>query len=439
MATPANNSLKVLVIGSGGREHAIVQACKRSALVASVAAAPGNVGMSLDCPCHALDVTDVAATVELAKRVGANFVVVGPEVPLALGAADALEDAGFAVYGPRKAGAMLEASKVFTKEFLVRHAIPTARGAKFTKAADALAYLKQEKYPTVIKASGLAAGKGVVIPQNYEEAAHAIHEMMDAKIFGASGDEVLVEEFMEGEEASIMVMVCGEKYVILPPSQDHKRVGEGDTGPNTGGMGAYTPTGVVTDEIDRRVRTEIVEPTLRGLKSEGIDYRGTLYVGIMVTKAGPKVVEFNVRFGDPECQILLPMLKSDPVALMHACATGTLEPAKVEWKGGASIIVVLAAGGYPGDIRKGDVITLPETLPADVSIVHAGTKRDASGRIVTSGGRVLGVVAHGASLAEAAKRAYAVVDTVKFEGMQFRRDIGARQLKRDADAAKSAK
>lgn len=432
MATPANNSLKVLVIGSGGREHALVQACLRSALVASVAAAPGNVGMELDCPCHALDVTDVPAIVALARRLAVNFVIVGPEVPLALGAADALEDAGFAVYGPRKAGAMLEASKVFTKDFLVRHNIPTARGAKFTRAADALAYLKNEKYPTVIKASGLAAGKGVVIPQNFEEAARAIREMMDERIFGASGDEVLVEEFMEGEEASIMVMVCGEKYVILPPSQDHKRVGEGDTGPNTGGMGAYTPTGVVTEEVDRRVRTEIVEPTLRGLKAEGIDYRGTLYVGIMVTAQGPRVVEFNVRFGDPECQILLPMLKTDPVALMHACATRTLEPAQVEWKGGATIIVVLAAGGYPGDIRKGDVITLPASLPEGTSIVHAGTKRDAAGRIVTSGGRVLGVVAHGPTLAEAAKRAYAAADSVKFEGMQFRRDIGARQLRRDA-------
>lgn len=432
MSSTSKNSLRVLVIGSGGREHALVRACKASPLVASVAAAPGNGGMDTECPCHALDVADVPATVALAKSLGVNFVIVGPEVPLALGAADALEDAGFAVYGPRKAGAMLEASKVFTKDFLLRHGIPTAKGAKFTKASDALEYLRKENYPTVIKASGLAAGKGVVIPQNFAEAAAAIREMMDEKIFGASGDEVLVEEFMEGEEASIMVMVCGEKYVILPPSQDHKRAFDGDTGPNTGGMGAYTPTGVVTDEIDRRVRTEIVEPTLRGLKAEGIDYRGTLYVGIMVTKTGPRVVEFNVRFGDPECQILLPMLKSDPVALMHACATGTLEPAKVEWKGGATIIVVLAAGGYPGEIRKGDVITLPATTPEHTAILHAGTKKNAAGEIVTSGGRVLGVVAHGVTLKEASARAYAVVDTVKFVGMQFRRDIGARQLRRDA-------
>jgi phosphoribosylamine--glycine ligase len=436
MSSPSAKSLNVLVIGSGGREHALVRACKSSPLVASVAAAPGNGGMETECPCHALDVANVPATVALAKSLGVNFVIVGPEVPLALGAADALEDAGFIVYGPRKAGAMLEASKVFTKDFLVRYNIPTAKGAKFTKAADALEYLRNEKYPTVIKASGLAAGKGVVIPQNFAEAATAIREMMDEKIFGASGDEVLVEEFMEGEEASIMVMVCGEKYVILPPSQDHKRAYDGDTGPNTGGMGAYTPTGVVTDEIDRRVRTEIVEPTLRGLKADGIDYRGTLYVGIMVTTEGPKVVEFNVRFGDPECQILLPMLKSDPVALMHACATGTLEPANVEWKGGATIIVVLAAGGYPGEIRKGDVITLPASVPDYAAIIHAGTKKNAAGEIVASGGRVLGVVAHGATLKEASARAYAVVDTVKFTGMQFRRDIGARQLKRDAEQQK---
>lgn len=432
MAKPQNASLQVLVIGSGAREHSLVQACKASPLVSRVFAAPGNGGMQTECECRPLDVKDVAGTVALAKELGVNFVIVGPEVPLALGVVDKLEAAGIATYGPLAAGAMLEASKVFTKDFLVRHGIPTARGAKFTKAADALAYLKNESYPTVIKASGLAAGKGVVIPQNHAEAAQAIREMMDERIFGASGDEVLVEEFMEGEEASIMVMVCGEKYVILPPSQDHKRVGEGDTGPNTGGMGAYTPTGVVTPEVDRRVIAEIVEPTLRGLKAEGIDYRGTLYVGIMVTKDGPKVVEFNVRFGDPECEILLPMLKSDPVALMHACATGTLEPAKVEWKGGATIIVVLAAHGYPAEVRTGDVITLPVTLPEGVSIVHGGTRRDASGRIVTSGGRVLGVVAHGATLAEAARRAYATVDTVKFDGMHYRRDIGARQLKRDA-------
>ncbi len=434
MATPQNASLQVLVIGSGAREHALVQACKQSPLVSRVVAAPGNGGMQTECECRALDIKDTDAAVALARSLGVNFVIVGPEVPLALGVVDKLEAAGIATYGPLAAGAMLEASKVFTKDFLVRHNIPTARGAKFTRAADALAYLKTESFPTVIKASGLAAGKGVVIPANYAEAAQAIREMMDEKIFGASGDEVLVEEFMEGEEASIMVMVCGEKYVILPPSQDHKRVGEGDTGPNTGGMGGYTPTGVVTAEVDRRIIAEIVEPTLRGLKSEGIDYRGTLYVGVMVTKAGPKVVEFNVRFGDPECEILLPMLKSDPVALMHACATGTLEPAQVEWKGGATIIVVLAAHGYPAEVRTGDVITLPASLPEGVSIVHGGTKRDAAGRIVTSGGRVLGVVAHGGTLAEAARRAYAAVDTVKFDGMHYRRDIGARQLRRDAAA-----
>jgi phosphoribosylamine--glycine ligase len=347
---------------------------------------------------------------------------------------DVLEDAGVLAYGPRAAGAQLEASKVFTKNFLVRHKIPTADAASFTSVAPAMEYLAQRPFPAVLKASGLAAGKGVVIAQNLNEAEIALREMLEAKIFGTSGDEVLIEEFMQGEEASIMLMVCREQYLMLPPSQDHKRVGEGDTGPNTGGMGAYSPTGVVTSEIETRLRKEIIEPTLRGLISDGIDYRGTLYVGIMVTDRGPRVVEFNVRFGDPECQVLMPSMETDPVEIMESIARGTFRAADVRLRPGATLIVVLAAHGYPAAVRIGDAIELPAKLPEGVDILHGGTQRQPNGSLVTSGGRVLGIVAHGVTLAEAAQKAYAVVPQVRFAGCHYRRDIGARQLRRDGVA-----
>ena len=423
--------LDVLILGSGGREHALLKACLRSPRVARVRVAPGNGGMALEAECLDVDAANPAAVLELVRRTASNFVIVGPEVPLAAGVVDALEAAGVPAYGPLAAGARLEASKAFSKDFMVRHHVPTAASATFRQLAPALAYVRAQPVPIVIKASGLAAGKGVVIATTLAEAEAALRDMMETKVFGASGDEVVIEEFMQGEEASIMLMVCGEEYLMLPPSQDHKRVGEGDTGLNTGGMGAYAPTTVVTPDVERRLREEIIVPTLRGLKADGIDYRGTLYVGIMVTAAGPKVVEFNVRFGDPECQVLMPSLETDPVQIMEDIAHGRFRPAAVKLRPGATIIVVLAAGGYPGEIRKGDAITLPTDLPAGVDIVHGGTKRLPDGRVVTTGGRVLGVVAHGASLQEAARRAYAVVPQVRFEGCHYRRDIGYRQLKRD--------
>jgi len=429
MATPGK--LDVLILGSGGREHSLLKACLRSARVAHVRVAPGNGGMALEAECLEVDVNNSAAVLELVRQTGTNFVIVGPEVPLAAGVVDVLEDAGIPAYGPRAAGARLEASKAFTKDFLFRHKIPTAASATFNTLEPALAYVRQQPLPIVIKASGLAAGKGVVIALTHAEAEAALRAMMEAKIFGASGDEVVIEEFMQGEEASIMLMVCGEDYLMLPPSQDHKRVGEGDTGLNTGGMGAYAPTTVVTAEGERRLREEIIVPTLRGLKADGIDYRGTLYVGIMVTSIGPRVVEFNVRFGDPECQVLMPSLETDPVQIMEDIALGRFKASAVKLRPGATIIVVLAAGGYPGEIRKGDVISLPTQLPEGVDIVHGGTKRLPSGQVVTSGGRVLGVVAHGKTLAEAAERAYSVVPQIHFEGCHYRRDIGYRQLRRD--------
>ena len=429
MATQGN--LDVLILGSGGREHSLLKACLRSPRVAKVRVAPGNGGMALEADCLEVDAANPAAVLALVRQTGSNFVIVGPEVPWAAGVVDALEAAGVPAYGPLAAGARLEASKAFSKDFMVRHKVPTASSETFRQLEPALAYVRRQSVPIVIKASGLAAGKGVVIATTHAEAEAALRDMMQAKIFGASGDEVVIEEFMQGEEASIMLMVCGEEYLMLPPSQDHKRVGEGDTGLNTGGMGAYAPTTVVTPEVERRLREEIIVPTLRGLKADGIDYRGTLYVGIMVTATGPRVVEYNVRFGDPECQVLMPSLETDPVQIMEDIALGRFRSASVKLRPGATIIIVLAAGGYPGEIRKGDVITLPVNLPAGVDIVHGGTKRQADGRVVTAGGRVLGVVAHGATLQEAAQRAYSVVPQVKFEGSHYRRDIGYRQLRRD--------
>ena len=428
----SNKSLRVLIIGSGGREHALLRACKASPLVAAVSVAPGNGGMEQEAVCYPLNVSDSAAIVALAKKLDANFVIIGPEVPLSVGVVDALEAAGIPAYGPVKAGAKLEASKNFTKEFLVRHNIPTATGKRFTSSEEAVEYLSSQKFPIVIKADGLASGKGVIIAEDFDQACTAVYDMLDSGCFGKSGSEILIEEFMEGEEASIMLMVCEDRYVMLPASQDHKRVGEGDTGLNTGGMGAYAPAPVVTPEVERRVVSEIVEPTLKGLVEDGIRYRGTLYVGIMITAEGPKVVEFNVRFGDPECQVLLPLLKTDPVEVMYACATGTLDPTVVEFHKGSNIIVVLAAEGYPGTPRKGDVISLPTRIPAGTGIIHSGTVREDNGTITTAGGRVLGVTARGENLSEAAARAYELVSQIHFEGMHYRRDIGARQLKRDS-------
>ena len=424
--------IKVLILGSGGREHALLKVCLRSPRVSQVCVAPGNGGMAMEAECLPVDLSKPTEVVELVRRTGSHFVIVGPEVPLAQGVVDALEAAGIPAYGPLAAGAKLEASKAFSKDFLFRHRIPTAAAETFRQLDSAIAYVRKQSLPIVIKASGLAAGKGVVIATTHAEAEEALRSMMETKIFGSSGDEVIIEEFMQGEEASIMLMVCGEEYLMLPPSQDHKRVGEGDTGLNTGGMGAYAPTTVVTPEVERRLREEIIVPTLRGLKADGIDYRGTLYVGIMVTSTGPRVVEFNVRFGDPECQVLMPMLETDPIEIMEAIAAGTFKSSSVKLRAGSTIIVVLAAGGYPGEIRKGDVIEFPKDLPPGVDILHSGTQKLADGRVVTSGGRVLGVVAHGATLQEAVKKAYSVVPKIRFEGCHYRRDIGYRQLKRDS-------
>lgn len=422
--------LKVLIIGSGGREHALLRACRNSPLVASVVAAPGNGGMAAEAPCHPLDVEDPQATVALARRLGINLAIVGPEVPLALGTADALRDAGIDTYGPGRDGAVLESSKAACKAFFKRHNIPTAAWDTFSAVEPALDYARSCQLPLVVKASGLAAGKGVIICETAAEAEAAIRGMLEENQFGESGAEIVIEEFLTGQEASIMVMVSGDQYVCLPPSQDHKRIGDGDTGPNTGGMGAYAPAAVVTGAVMETVHRDIIAPTLAGFRKENIDFRGTLFIGLMISESGDaKVLEYNVRFGDPECQVLLPLCATDPVGLMLDCARGTLVPADVKLRDDFAVIVVLAAKGYPGAYAKGDVIHLPEDLPANVQIIHAGTRLDDAGLLRGSGGRVLGVVALAPTLEAAARDAYAVCDQVEWANKVFRRDIGHRQLK----------
>ena len=422
--------LNLLIIGSGGREHAIVQKCLLSPLTKRVIAAPGNGGIAKQVDCYDVAAEAIDEIVTLAVSESIDLVIVGPEVPLSLGLVDALQNAGIAAYGPKRAGAELEASKAYCKDFFTRHAIPTAAYAKFTSVEPALDYLKNHPAPIVIKASGLAAGKGVIMAETQEQAQDAVKDMLEGGAFGSSGNEIVIEETLYGEEVSIHAIVSGESFVCLPPSQDHKRAGEGDTGLNTGGMGAYSPTSIINAELQEQIETTIIRPTLAGLKADGIDFRGTLYAGLMLTKNGPKVLEYNVRFGDPETQVLLPMIADDIVPILLASARGETLPANLKYHEGAAIVVVLAAGGYPGSYTKGEEITYPESLPEGTAIVHAGTKCTSSGEIITNGGRVLGVSAQAESLEKAAKNAYLVCDQVQFESKYLRRDIAHRELNR---------
>lgn len=426
---PLTNPINILVVGSGGREHALVEKCLESPFAAKVIAAPGNGGIFRRVTCHPIAAEAVDELVKLALAEAIDLVVVGPEVPLSLGLADALREHGIATYGPGRAGAQLESSKAFCKDFFARHGIPTAAYATFTDVGEALAYLDENPAPIVVKASGLAAGKGVIMAETDAEAREAVHSMLEGNAFGASGQEIVIEEWLRGEEASIHAITSGEDVIILPASQDHKRVGEGDTGPNTGGMGAYAPAPVVDAEMMSVINRDVIEPTLRGLKADGIDFRGTLYAGIMLTEKGPKMLEYNVRFGDPETQVLLPLIESDLVPVLYAAACGEPLPRPFRIREDHSaIVVVLAAGGYPGSYRQGDAIELPDSTPDGVRIIHAGTRRNISDHILTSGGRVLGVSAVANSLAEAAELAYQTADDICFEGKYFRRDIGHRAL-----------
>lgn len=427
---PESSKLNILVVGAGGREHALVQKCRQSPLAARVIAAPGNGGMAAEVDCFDVAVDNIPALVELAQEHAIGLVVIGPEVPLSIGLVDALAALGIPAYGPNKAGAQLESSKAFCKDFFARHRIPTAAYGTFTEVAPALAYLDEHPAPIVIKASGLAAGKGVIMAETQEAAVAAVKDMLEGDAFGNSGREIVIEETLYGEEASIHVIVSGEDYVCLPASQDHKRVGEGDTGPNTGGMGAYTPTSRVTPALQAEIEAQVIRPTLAGLKADGIDYRGTLYAGLMLTDSGVKVLEYNVRFGDPETQVLLPMVADDLVPVLLASAKGAPLPEQLSFREGAAIVIVLAAGGYPGSYAKGNAITLPDSLPDQSAIVHAGTVRDDDGTIRTAGGRVLGISAQAGSLSEAAAVAYGICDQIDFEDKYVRSDIGHRELNR---------
>ena len=424
--------MTVLIIGSGGREHALLKACLKSPLARRVICAPGNGGMAAEAECLPLDVEDVRAAVALARQEKVELAIIGPEVPLALGMADALRAEGVLVYGPDRDAAQLEASKAYSKDFFSRYGIPAAASRTFgnSETRAALDYIAGHPLPIVVKASGLAAGKGVIIAQTHDEAAGAVRGMHSGALFGESGSEVVIEEYLDGEEASVTLMVCGDRYVLLPAAQDHKRIGEGDSGPNTGGMGAYAPAAVISPAIEEQIRREVIEPTLKGFIAEGFDFRGTLFIGIMVTRQGPRVLEFNVRFGDPETQVLLALLETDPLQLMRDCARGTLDPAEVRIRPEFAMVVVLAARGYPDAYPKGEAIGLPAQTPAEAWIVHAGTKRLPDGTIVSNGGRVLGVTALGSTLRDAADACYALADQVEWRSKYLRRDIGWRQLHR---------
>jgi phosphoribosylamine---glycine ligase len=421
--------MKLLVIGSGGREHALAWKLTQSPRVQMVFVAPGNGGTATEPGLENVDIAAIPRLVEFARREGVHLTVVGPEAPLAAGVVDAFREAGLRIFGPTRAAAQLEASKDFAKQFMVRHGIPTARHATFDDASDAKTYVERHGAPIVVKADGLAAGKGVVVASSVEEAHAAIDMMLLEHRFGDAGARVVLEECLEGEEASFMVVSDGVHALPLATSQDHKRLRDGDEGPNTGGMGAYSPAPVVTPEVHARVMREIILPAVKGMAKDGTRYVGFLYAGLIIDKAGnPKTLEFNCRMGDPETQPIIMRLKSDLLALFERALEGRAEGAEVQWDRRTALGVVLAAQGYPENPRQGAVIEgLPEP-GADCRVFHAGTRLEGK-RVVASGGRVLCVTALGDSIRMARGRAYDAVGAIRFDGMQYRKDIGARALK----------
>lgn len=427
--------MKVLVIGNGGREHALAWKAAQSPKVTTVFVAPGNAGTALEPTLQnvAISATDIPALLSFAQNEKIDLTIVGPEAPLVKGVVDTFRAAGLKIFGPTAGAAQLEGSKAFTKDFLARHQIPTAEYQNFTEIEPALAYLREKGAPIVIKADGLAAGKGVIVAMTLEEAEAAVHDMLAGNAFGDAGHRIVIEEFLDGEEASFIVMVDGEHVLPMATSQDHKRVGDGDTGLNTGGMGAYSPAPVVTDDVHQRTMERIIWPTVKGMAAEGNTYTGFLYAGLMIDKQGnPKVIEFNCRFGDPETQPIMLRMKSDLVELCLAACEGKLDEQKSEWDERASLGVVMAAGGYPGDYRTGDVIHgLPLEEVADGKVFHAGTKLADNEQVVTSGGRVLCVTALGDTVAEAQKRAYALMTDIHWDDCFCRKDIGWRAIERE--------
>ncbi|WP_279451580.1 phosphoribosylamine--glycine ligase [Aeromonas dhakensis] len=426
--------MKVLIIGNGGREHALAWKAKQSPLVTRVFVAPGNAGTAHEGSIEnvAISATDIPALLAFAKEQRIGLTIVGPEAPLVKGVVNAFRAEGLAIFGPTAAAAQLEGSKAFAKDFLARHAIPTAEYQNFTEVEPALAYLREKGAPIVIKADGLAAGKGVIVAMTLSEAEEAVRDMLSGNAFGDAGARVVIEEFLEGEEASFIVMVDGEHVLPMATSQDHKRVGDGDTGLNTGGMGAYSPAPVVTDEVHRKVMERVIMPTVRGMAAEGNIYTGFLYAGLMIDGQGnPKVIEFNCRFGDPETQPIMLRMRSDLVELCLAACAGKLDQVEAIYDTRVAIGVVLAAGGYPGDYQQGKPISgLPVEEASGEKVFHAGSRMEGD-TVVTAGGRVLCATALGHTVAEAQQRAYQLAGRIKWDGVFYRNDIGWRAIERE--------
>jgi phosphoribosylamine--glycine ligase len=427
--------MKVLIIGNGGREHALGWKASQSPLVSQVFVAPGNAGTALEPALQNIEigVLDIPALLNFAQSENIDLTIVGPEAPLVEGIVDTFRAAGLKIFGPTQGAAQLEGSKAFTKDFLARHNIPTGEYQNFTEVEPALAYLREKGAPIVIKADGLAAGKGVIVAMTLAEAEDAVQDMLAGNAFGNAGHRIVIEEFLDGEEASFIVMVDGENVLPMATSQDHKRVGDGDTGPNTGGMGAYSPAPVVTDEVHQRTMDRIIWPTVRGMAAEGHVYTGFLYAGLMIDKEGnPKVIEFNCRFGDPETQPIMMRLQSDLIELCLAGCDGTLDSKTSRWDPRPALGVVIAAGGYPADYRTGDVISgLPEADSTEAKVFHAGTQLNDENQVVTNGGRVLCSTALGETVAIAQARALELMKDIHWEGSFHRTDIGYRAIERE--------
>lgn len=426
--------MKVLVIGNGGREHALAWKAAQSPLVTKVFVAPGNAGTALEPNLENINIkaNDISGLLNFAQQQQIDLTIVGPEVPLVLGVVDSFKKAGLNIFGPTKSAAQLEGSKAFTKDFLARHQIPTAEYQTFTEIDPAIAYIRDKGAPIVIKADGLAAGKGVIVAMTLEEAENAVRDMLAGNAFGDAGHRVVIEEFLTGEEASFIVMVDGKYVEPMATSQDHKRVGDGDTGLNTGGMGAYSPAPVVTDDVFTKVMEQIIYPTVNGMAQEGNVYVGFLYAGLMIDKQGnPKVIEFNCRFGDPETQPIMMRMQSDLIELCLAAVNGQLSTVKSKWDRRPALGVVMAAGGYPGEYNTQDtIIGLPTESTADCKVFHAGTSFE-KGQVLTNGGRVLCVTALGDTVLEAQQRAYQQVDKIHWHGCFYRHDIGYRAIERE--------
>ena len=421
--------MKILVVGGGGREHALIRKIKESSKVDEIFCTPGNGGISYDAKCFDVSATDIDGVVDLAKKLNVDLVVVAPDDPLVAGMVDALNDAGFKTFGPRANAAIIEGSKVFSKELMQKYDIPTAEYKVFDNANDAIEYIKEKnEFPTVIKADGLALGKGVIIPENLDDAVAGVKEIMEDKIFGASGNNIVVEEFLTGPEVSVLAFTDGKCVKPMVSSMDHKRALDGDKGLNTGGMGTVSPNPYYTEEVAAECMDKIFMPTINAMNQEGRTFKGCLYFGLMITPKGPKVIEYNCRFGDPETQVVLPRLKTDIIDIFEAINNETLSELDIEWSEKACACVIMASGGYPKSYKKGVEITGLTLGQLDgVTVYHAGTKIE-NDKLVTSGGRVLGVTALGDSLADALKKSYEAVENIHFDNAHYRKDIGKRAL-----------